>query len=167
MFSHTNTLLTRIFCLLHSSHPSTEEVSEHLLKETMPNVRLFHSMSRTLWPRLLPLLRPVHFDAEQVLCSQGEDVTEMFVIISGCFQGVTWFEGGGGGRKGGGAGEGEHKTRRILHSNCVNVLSALGVWHNAVETVTAETPGETYALTHIDFAGLFTSPGYVQQRKQR
>ena len=104
---------------------------------------------------------------KKVLCSQGEDVTEMFVIISGCFQGVTWFEGGGGGRKGGGAGEREHKTRRILHSNCVNVLSALGVWHNAVETVTAETPGETYALTHIDFAGLFTSPGYVQQRKQR
>ena len=76
-FRHVYSLKTaidenKIFTELSTSLRA--EVSDYLLEKNLWQVTLFRSMSRTLWPRLLPQLRPVHFDREDLLCSQGEAV---------------------------------------------------------------------------------------------
>ena len=49
-----------------------KEVSAYLVSELMGDVEIFNNMSPTLWPSLLPLLRPMRFEADEVVCKQTE-----------------------------------------------------------------------------------------------
>jgi hypothetical protein len=138
---------TKIFSELSSSLQA--EVSMYLVNELMGDESFFMNMSSTMWPRLLPLLRPMEFDKDETVCRQGEECTEMYVVISG-----------GGSLRGEMSVEGERgvpRSRNIFTGGSVNVLHVLGIWHQCVETVTASTYVETYAISAQDFEGLFTS----------
>jgi hypothetical protein len=173
------------------------EVSAYLLENKMGQVTLFRSMSRTLWPRLLPMLRPVHFERADLICAQGEDVTEMFVVLSGMLSGITVIidedddeieDGNGNDEDAGADGQNNNnnnnnnnnkkplikksakspvaspvaqktaaataaatrrQSRRILPGGAVNILTVIGVWDKAVETVQTVHPAETYALSQV------------------
>jgi len=54
-----------------------KEVSMYLVSELMGDVELFRNMSPVLLPRLLPLLRPMRFEAGENICIQGEECIEV------------------------------------------------------------------------------------------
>ena len=168
-FRHVYSLKTaidenKIFTELSTSLRA--EVSDYLLEKNLGQVTLFRSMSRTLWPRLLPQLRPVHIDREDLLCSQGEDVTEMFVVLTGMLTGSTViFNEGSLGTEDDSSDDDDddddslmptEQTRRILPGGAVNILTAIGVWDKAVETVRCVQTAETYALSQVDYVSIFT-----------
>ena len=163
---------SKIFSELSTS--LRKEVSAYLVSELMGNVGLFQTMSPILWPRLLPLLRPMRFEAEEVVCAQGEDCSEMYVVLSGHLHGATEVSAAVAAKRrrkereqqqGGGAAEvdlddddeGDAYVRRIRAGDTINILCVLGIWGQAVESAVAEVVVETYAITEKDFASLFTA----------
>jgi hypothetical protein len=66
-----------------------KEVSAYLVSELMGDVSLFTSMSPLLWPHLLPILRPMRFEGEEIVCRQDEQCREMYVVLSGHLVGTT------------------------------------------------------------------------------
>jgi len=145
---------SKIFSELSSS--LRKEVSAYLINELMGRESVFLTMSPTLWPRLLPLLRPMGFEKDEIVCAQGDECTEMYVVLVGTLVGVTKDR------------ESEAfpipdeerdpfgpRMRHIITGGSVNVLHVLGLWHECVETVTAEVAVESYAVSEIDFASLF------------
>ena len=140
---------TKIFSELSTA--LRKEVSSYLVMELMGDVELFRSMSSVLWPRLLPLLRPMRFEATELVCVQGEDCTEMYVVLQGSMRGITVVER-----------EEEPRVRRIFTGDTVNILCVLGVWNRCIESTIAESSVESYAITEKDFASLFTSEADLQ-----
>ena len=161
---------SKIFSELSTS--LRKEVSAYLVSELMGNVGLFQTMSPILWPRLLPLLRPMRFEAEEVVCAQGEDCSEMYVVLSGHLHGATEVSAKVAAKRRrnlqqqlGGAvevdteddEEADAYVRRIRAGDTINILCVLGIWGQAVESAVAEVVVETYAITEKDFASLFTA----------
>ena len=64
-----------------------KEVSSFLVVELLGNESFFMKMPPTLWPRLLPLLKPMGFEPCELVCTQGDDCTEMLVVVSGMLVG--------------------------------------------------------------------------------
>ena len=124
-----------------------KEVSSFLVAELMGSESFFMSMRPVLWPRLLPILRPMRFETDELICQQGEECTEMYVVLNGSLVGETRVKGE----------EDGQRVRHIAAGQSVNVLCVLGIWHRAVETVTAEVDVDSYAVSANDFASLFTS----------
>jgi hypothetical protein len=62
------------------------EVSTFLVSELMGQVSLFRLLSPVHWSMVLPLLRPCRFTALDYICQQGEDCTDLFVVLSGTCQ---------------------------------------------------------------------------------
>jgi len=69
------------------------DVSQFLVLETMGSDSFFLAISMGLWPRLLPLLQPMTFEANERVCLQGEECDEMHVVISGVLTGSSYLEG--------------------------------------------------------------------------
>jgi hypothetical protein len=65
------------------------EVSTYLISDLMSNVTLFKDLGPVSWSRILPLLRPCRFEAGDLICSQGDDCSESFIILEGECRGVT------------------------------------------------------------------------------
>jgi hypothetical protein len=65
------------------------EVSTFLISDLMSNVTLFKDLGPVTWSRILPLLRPVRFEAGDLICSQGETCTESFILLEGECRAVT------------------------------------------------------------------------------
>jgi len=103
-------------------------------------------MSPLLWPHLLPVLRPMRFEAEEIVCQQDEECGEMYVVLSGTLTGMTEVEG-----------EDDIRVRRATSGDTFNVLCVLGIWSRCVETVIADVSVETYAISEKDFGNLFTA----------
>jgi len=59
------------------------EVSSFLVSELMGQVSLFRLLSPVHWARILPLLRPCRFSANEIICRQGEYSSEMFIVLAG------------------------------------------------------------------------------------
>jgi len=59
------------------------EVSTFLVSELMGQVSLFRLLSPVHWSMILPLLRPCRFASNDPVCNQGDDCTDMFVVLSG------------------------------------------------------------------------------------
>ena len=143
------------------------EVSSYLLTELMADVGLFHSMSPFLWPRLLPLLHPIRFEASELVCAQGEECSEMYVVLNGFMRGTTvvsaatskkLFARNSTSFQNESDIEEHGHNRRLLAGDSVNILCALGVWHRCIETVVVESAlCECYSISHTDFVGLFDS----------
>ena len=66
---------SKIFSELSTS--LRKEVSAYLVSDLMGQESFFMSMSPVLWPRLLPLLRPMRFEKDELICRQDEECTEM------------------------------------------------------------------------------------------
>ena len=66
-----------------------KEVSAYLIEELMGSGSFFMSMPPVLWPRLLPLLRPMRFEPGEIVQQQGEECVEVFVALTGRFLGAT------------------------------------------------------------------------------
>jgi hypothetical protein len=49
------------------------------------------------------------------------------------------------------------RVRRINAGDTVNILCALGIWNRCLESVQADVPVESYAITEKDFVDLFTA----------
>jgi len=135
---------TKIFSELSTA--LRKELALYLVQDLMGSESFFNKMPQVLWPRLLPLLSPMSFDKEEVVCSQGEEVTEMNVILSGSLTGSTWLDD-----------EPEQRHRRIRAGSDINVLCVLGIWDRCIETVVALEAVQTYAVSAKDFISLFTS----------
>ena len=90
-------------------------------------------MGPILWPRLLPMLDPLHFEANEQLCRQEEAVEEMLIVEHGHLRGLRTF---------GERFERQTQQRRILPGDCINTLAALGEYSKSFETVKAESSGE-------------------------
>ena len=122
------------------------EVSAFLVTELMGQDSFFSTMPPLLWPKLLPILKPVRMEKGESICMQGEECVEMYVVLEGSMLGSMVV-----------AGEEEPRTRHITMGNSVNVLCAMGVWNKCVETVDAEVSVDAYAVVAEQFKGLFTA----------
>jgi hypothetical protein len=147
---------TRIFTELSTS--LRKEVSAYLVSELMGPDSFFMTMPTLLWPRLLPLLRPMRYEMRETVCVQGEECTEMYVVLNGLFLGSTEVDG-----------EAKPRVRHIVGGGSINVLRVLGVWSHCVESVVAEQPSDVYELNSKEFHSLFV--GHTEaaafQRMQR
>ena len=123
-----------------------KEVSEYLVVELMGKESFFMTMPNTLWPRLLPLLRPMAFDKDEIVCTAGEESTDVYVVESGLFAATMQVEGERGVR-----------TRYVGMGGAVNSLHGLGIWFRCLETVTAMGAVQSYAVSAVDFASLFST----------
>jgi hypothetical protein len=74
-------------------------------------------VSAVLWPRLLPLLRPMRYEANETICKQEDDCIEMYILLSGRLLGSTVVEG-----------EEYARLRHTASGGHFNVLCVLGVW---------------------------------------
>jgi hypothetical protein len=135
---------TRIFSDLSTS--LRKEVSGFLVSELMGDRSFFIKLPKSLWPKMLPLLRPMSFERGEVVCVQGEACSEMLVVLAGTLKGSTVVEG-----------ESEPWQRRITTGDSINVLLVLSIWSECIETVTAQVSAETYAISSDDFTSLFKS----------
>jgi hypothetical protein len=123
-----------------------KEVSAYLVEELMGSESFFMSLSPTLWPFLLPLLRPMSFEQDEHVCVQGEDASDAYVVLTGVLRAETMVPQ-----------EALPRVRHVLTGQTVNILHAMGVWNKCTETVVAREATETYALSDNDFVGLFAS----------
>ena len=57
-------------------HAPHTQVSEFLVAELLGPESFFKSLSPTLWPRLLPLLRPMRFEPGEKVCLQGDECSD-------------------------------------------------------------------------------------------
>jgi len=156
------------------------EVSEYLVESGMlSEVMIFKQMSSVYWPRILPLLRAVPLMRGEVVCREGEDVIECFIVIEGQLEGTTSFsplalrknmslgssfadavdaqeeqEGGG------------VRRRLVGASGMVNTLCVLKVWAKAVETVTAVERTDAYSVASEDFFATFKDDEDVMAKIQ-
>lgn len=118
----------------------------------MGNDSFFTKMSPHLWPFLLPLLRPMSFDVGETVCVQGEDASDMYVVLSGvlaCSNSIP--------------AESEPRVRHAHTGDTVNLLHVLVVWSKCVETVAVKAQTETYAISQEDFRGLYTTETDVEE----
>jgi len=122
------------------------EVSAYLIEELMGSESFFMGLSPTLWPYVLPLLRPMTFERLEKVCTQGEDASDMYVVLTGVLRAETVVPM-----------ETFPRVRHVLTGQTVNIMHLLGVWTKCPETVVAREMTETYALSDNDFAGLFIS----------
>jgi len=136
---------SKIFSELSSS--LRRDVSEYLIRDLMGDNSIFMTMSPTMWPSLLPLLRPMRFELGEVVCEEGEECTEMYVVLQGRIVASTRGEDG----------EPSMWPRVITTGGNVNVLHVLGVWEVCIETAYANLGTETYAVSARDFQGLFSA----------
>jgi len=154
-----------------------EEVTDFVMSTLMEEVALFRLLPPTYWAHILPLLRPCRFSPGEVLCTQGCDATEMYVILGGeCTETslhgskpsssngteevASSVDSGSSYRHGGEGSRGGNKqvvsTRAIGVGDVVNPLAALGVWPKAVGTVISNEVTEAYAVVATGFQALFT-----------
>jgi len=137
-----------------------KEVSQFLVSDLVGMDSFLTKVSPVLWPRLLPLLRPMRYEAGETICRQGEECTEMYILLSGRLLGSTVVESGDGDDDDAGVVvvDEEPRVRHTSPGGHFNVLCVLGVWKRCVETavVSERTWAEIYALNAKDFAGLFT-----------
>jgi hypothetical protein len=108
--------------------------------------------------RLLPLLRPMGFEKDDVVCEQGEDAAEMYVVVSGTLMGETKMDTPKQSFQRLSSNSKIQFPTRLRHisvGGSVNTLHALGVWPQCLETVTAQQETETYALSEPDMRSLF------------
>jgi len=135
---------TRIFSDLSTS--LRKEVSQFLVSELMGDRSFFTKLPTTLWPKILPLLRPMSFEGDEIVCVQGEACSEMLVLLTGTMIGVTKV-----------GGESLPRKRHITAGDSINVLRVLSIWSECVETITAKSVCQSYAISSDDFASLFQS----------
>jgi len=126
------------------------EVSAYLVSELMGEESFFSTMPPSLWPRILPLLRPTRFEMTELVAMQGEECSELYVVLSGQITGEIVV-----------TGEFMPRVRRITAGNSINVLAALGCWTKCVETAVCDTEVEAYAVVCSDFRALFTAENDV------
>jgi len=58
------------------------EVSEYLMTELIGAESFFITMPKIMWPRILPCLRPMSFERGEVVCCQGEECTDIYLVRS-------------------------------------------------------------------------------------
>jgi len=76
--------------MMEMSTALRQELTEFLVQNgPMSEVVLFKSMSSVYWARVLPLLRPCMFARHEVVCRQGEDCVEGYILSEGCLTGAT------------------------------------------------------------------------------
>jgi len=127
-------------------------VSAFLVNDLMGADSFFSTMPPLLWPKLLPLLTPMRFEATESVAIQGEECSDFYTVLSGVMTGELVVP--------------EEKLskpriRHIITGDCVNVMSALGIWTKCVETVTAVDTVETYAISTAKFRSLFSAASDV------
>jgi len=121
-------------------------VSLYLVNEILGEDSFFQRVNESLWPKMLPLLRPMSFEPDEEVCERNQDATEMYVVISGTFIGELQVDG-----------EDDVRERHILKGDSVNTLHVLKIWNRCIETVTSKSSGETYAISEQDFSSLYTT----------
>jgi hypothetical protein len=52
-------------------------------------VSLFRMLPQAYWSRMLPVLRPCLFNGGEVVCTQGDDTSDMYIILSGACRAFT------------------------------------------------------------------------------
>lgn len=71
------------------------EVSTFLVEGGfLADVVLFKQMNAVFWPRILPILRPTPLMRGEVICKEGEDCIEAFIVVDGELLGTTRMDGG-------------------------------------------------------------------------
>jgi hypothetical protein len=174
---------SKIFTEMSSS--LRRDVSVYLVTERMGDVKIFQSLSPRLWPKLFPILNPTQFELHETVCTQGEECTEMLIILEGALLGVTIVDAldvkaaaaesgltslnatgqelastsrlSGSAYSGGAQSNNEQrKERNIGSGDSINILCVLKVWDRCVESVGAITPlVEAYAVNADAFFQLF------------
>jgi len=127
------------------STPLRREVSEFLVKDLMgPDSFFVKMVPAAIWSQLLPVLRPMGFENEEVVCRQGEEASDFYVVVLGKCLGTIAVPG-----------EAPPRERQITMGGSINQLYLMGVWHECLETVVCKSNVETYAVSAPAFAELF------------
>ncbi len=149
------------------------------------NVALFKGTDKAYWPRILPLLRPCPLMRGEILCEEGGETVEAFILLQGELEAtssiearklmrsqsslrleesksgeITSFIGSKEPEEAMGSGAVGHnrrhyRTRIVEEGGMVNILAVLHVWDKCVETVVALERAECYALSADSFYNAF------------
>lgn len=65
------------------------EVSSYIVTVQMGGVKVFQTMNPLLWSSLIAMLKPLRFDPGEVVCRQGDECTEMYMVHHGRLSGYT------------------------------------------------------------------------------
>lgn len=132
-----------------------KEVANFMVTELLGKESFLIHISQFLWPRLVPLLRPVMCENNEVLCTQHEHCTDLYVVVTGMLSGVCEVKG-----------EFYPRVRHIVSGQCVNTTQGLAIWDTCVETIASSQVTETYSITVLDFIGLLSIDMSTFQRMQ-
>ena len=113
----------------------------------MGDVKIFQQLNPSLWASLISILKPLRFDPGEVVCRQGEECSEMYIVHAGSLAGSTRVPG-----------KVATRNRQVLAGDSINVLSILKVWNQCVETVMCPKHGgacEAYSVAAEEFGSLF------------
>ena len=151
--------------LMDLSPALRSEVSKFLVEGgLLAEVTIFKHMSEVYWPRILPLLRPTPLMRAEVVCREGEDCLEAFIVVDGTLLGTTKFESdvdkdddASSVASGGSETVAKQPERRRVVStgHMVNTLCLLKIWDKSVEGVVAAERTESYAITAEAFYETF------------
>ena len=98
---------------------------EFLVKDLMgPDSFFVKMVPAAIWSQLLPVLRPMGFENEEVVCRQGEEASDFYVVVLGKCLGTIAVPG-----------EAPPRERQITMGGSINQLYLMGVWHECLETV--------------------------------
>lgn len=127
-----------------------KDVSLYLVSERMCDVKLFQSMTPKQWPMLFPILNPLRFEKDELVCSQHEECNEMVIVINGSLFGSTQLAPNSVKKNGKSS-----YDRVISNGDSINVLCVFKIWNKCVETVQANTNIESYSLNADEFYEVF------------
>ena len=128
--------------LTQLSRTLRSEVAEFMLADMLGTVDIFRSVNSTdsseMWAAILPLLRPVKFEEDELLCEQGEDTQDLMVVIEGKVKCIAKLEDSEM------AVLSQHRsqevpntgreTRILSTGDCINDVNMLRIWDHAVES---------------------------------
>jgi hypothetical protein len=157
----------------------TEATSFLIESGPLSTVALFKAMPSAYWGRVLPLLRPVVFLRDEVVCGQGDEILEAYIVTSGGFTCATLDPFGETepaearriaqrfhkrvihpDAESAAAAAAEHipddlHLRECKDGGVINQLIILKVWSKCLETVQAGQKSEAYAINGEVFEAAF------------
>lgn len=65
----------------HTTHRIFVQVSTYLVADLMRSVQVFKDLPPLIWAKIIPLLRPCHFEPNEIVCVQSDTTDEGFIFL--------------------------------------------------------------------------------------
>ena len=140
-----------------------DEVATFLVSTLMNSIELFQSLGAANWAKILPMLKPCHFEETEEICMQGETCNEMLIITDGTVK-AKWLQSTPGASSDDEKLDDEKSPKHVLGpGGTLNSLCLVKVWSHCVESAKASTPVDAYAIEAEDFCNQFERTEFFPQ----